>query len=269
MKKENENPSFYKFILPLKKDLFNELSNSVDFEEVVKGRKGNHLVNLIEERIPIVRTTTKYNMPAHNFSRIHHMIVESINGVVKNNKDVQFPPLSFNNALIEIYGREYFKMKYHSDQCLDLDADSYIALFSCYERPDDLSEKMLRKLKAKSKTTDEEFEFYLENNSVILFPLSANTKFLHKIVLDSGSNQKSSESDNKWLGITFRKSKTFIQFKNNLPCFPNGDILTLADETQMKEFYKLRGEENRNMDFNYPDITYTISISDTINPKDC
>ena len=261
-----KNLHFYKFKLPLENNLFDELSNSVDLEDVGKGRKGNHLVNLSEKGIPIVRTTTKYNKPAHNFSTIHNRVIDGINDVVKNNNETPFPSLSFNNALIEIYDSSYFKMKYHSDQCLDLATDSYIALFSCYERPDDLTENALRKLKVKSKTTDEEFEFSLENNSVILFSLATNTKFMHKIVLES-SNKQRLDSDNKWLGITFRKSKTFIHFKDDLPYFPNGEPLKLADEIQQKEFYKLRGQENKSIDFLYPTITYTLSISDTMIPK--
>lgn len=262
------NSNFYKFKLPIKENLFNELSNSVDFEEGNKGRKGNHLVKISTEGIPIVRTTTKYNKPAHNFSPIHDSIVEEIKSAANNDGETSFPPLSFNNALIEIYDYRYFKMGYHSDQCLDLDSNSYIALFSCYERPADLSKKTLRKLRVKCKTSHKEFEISLENNSVVLFSLETNTKFAHKIILDYHLNQKSLQSDNKWLGITFRKSKTLIQFKNDLPYLPNGDLLKLADENQQKAFYRLRGQENKSMDFVYPNIDYTISRSDIIMPRD-
>ncbi|MFK7905270.1 MAG: alpha-ketoglutarate-dependent dioxygenase AlkB, partial [Chitinophagales bacterium] len=178
-----KNSNFHTFRLPLKEDLFGELSNSVDFEDGNKGRKGNHLVKLSNEGIPIVRTTTKYNKPAHNFSPIHNSIVDSIKNAVNEINDVQITDLSFNNALIEIYDYRYFKMKYHSDQGLDLEEDSYIALFSCYERPADLSKKTLRKLRVKCKTSHKEFEIVLENNSVVLFSLETNTKFMHKIIL--------------------------------------------------------------------------------------
>jgi len=253
---------FYKFILPLQGDLFNENANSVDFEDVTKGRKGNHLVHLSDQGVPLVRTTTKYNKPAHNFSAIHHSIIEQIK-VAANNHKAQLPTIAFNNALIEVYGKEYAKMKYHSDQCLDLQADSCIALFSCYEQPEELTEMALRKLKVRSKTTNEEMEFLLENNSVILFALSTNTMFQHKIVLE---NANQLQQENRWLGITFRHSKTFIQFKDNQPFFPNGKPLQLADEAQKAEFYKLRGKENKKLDFEYPEIDYTISISDTLEP---
>lgn len=263
-----ENQGFYKFILPLKQDLFPEISKSVDFEDVTKGRKGNHLVDMGEKGVPIVRTTTKYNKPAPLFSAIHHTIIESIKQEVGNHNEIQSTSLYFNNALIEIYDRDYTKMKYHSDQCLDLGDNSYIALFSCYEQPHDVSEEVLRKLKVKSKTTEEEFEFTLENNSVILFSLSTNAKFQHKIVLEAVKGAKPKQSDNRWLGITFRQSKTFIHFKDNVPYFSNGTLLVLADEAQSKEFYHLRTQENKSINFIYPNIAYTLSVGDTIMPKD-
>lgn len=255
---------FYKFVLPLERNLFGELARSVDFEDVTKGRVGNHLVALDEEGVPLVRTTTKYTKPAHNFSAIHHEIVKSIQNVADKSGEVQFPSLSFNNALIEIYDQAYTKMKYHSDQCLDLDVDSYIALFSCYEHPEDTATPRLRKLRVRSKITDEESVFVLENNSVILFSLETNTQFQHKIVLDSAPNP---QSGNRWLGITFRKSKTLIRFRDGLPYFSDGSLLKLADEAQRKEFYRLRGQENKRMDFTYPAITYTLSVGDTMVPK--
>lgn len=263
-----ENTGFYKFILPLEGDLFQKLSGSVEFEDITKGRKGNHLVKLSDEVVPIVRTTTKYNKPAHNFAPIHDLIIENINSVANTQEGALFPPLLFNNALIEVYNRDYIKMKYHSDQCLDLEDNSFIALFSCYERPDEVSLANLRKLKVRNKASNEEFEFTLENNSVILFSLTTNTRFQHKITLDINPNQKALDADNLWLGVTFRKSKTFIHFENDLPYFADGTLLKLAEDAQRKEFYKLRGQENREMDFAYPNVAYTLSISDTMIPKD-
>jgi hypothetical protein len=253
---------FYKITLPIEKNLFDELLLSADFEDVAKGRIGNHLVDVSDKGVPIVRTTTMYDIPAQNFSEIHHKIIESINDTTED-----FSQLEFNNALIERYDCNYTTMKYHSDQCLDLEADSYIGLFTCYENPEKLIEKNIRKLKLKDRITNEEFEISLTHNSVVIFSLEANAKFLHKIILESIPNPKRSESDNKWLGITFRKSKTFIGFKDNLPYFSNGELLTLADEDQQKEFFKLRGQENSVMNFSYPKLSYTLSVGDTIMPK--
>ncbi|RKN03606.1 hypothetical protein D7035_22195, partial [Aquimarina sp. AD1] len=242
--------------------LFNELSTNINFENVGKGRLGNHLVKASDKGIPIVRTTTQYNIPAHNFSSIHNTIVDTVN----NNRE-NLPFMNFNNALIEIYDSSYTKMKYHSDQSLDLAPNSYIGLFSCYEKPNELTEQSIRKLKIKDKTTNNEFEILLTHNSFILFSISANSRFFHKIVLEQVPKQKPLQSENKWLGITFRESQNFIEFKNNLPYFTNGKLLELANDLQRKEYYILRGEENRSMDFAYPKIDYTLSKADTIIPK--
>jgi len=43
-------------------------------------------------------------------------------------------------------------------------------------------------------------------------------------------------------------------------------LLVLANEEQSKAYYKLRGKENRNIDFIYPKIDYTLSKADTIIP---
>jgi hypothetical protein len=263
-----ENSGFYKITLPLEKNLFSELFDSVSFEDVAKGRIGNHLVNISQKGVPIVRTTTLYTIPAHNFSAVHHNIVESVNKTIESSTIDQLPLLDFNNALIEVYDCNYATMKYHSDQCMDLETDSYIGLFTCYENPDKLTEKNLRKLKLKDKTTNEEFDISLTHNSIVLFSLPANTKFLHKIILESVPSLKKSESDNKWLGITFRKSKTFITFDDGLPRFSTGELLELADDDQKAEFFKLRGQENSVTNFVYPKLSYTLSIGDTLVPKE-
>jgi hypothetical protein len=259
-----EHQGFYQWILPLENDLFSKISDSVVFEDVGKGRKGNHLVDCGEWGIPIVRTTTPYNTPACKFSEIHYKLVESIrNKAIQEIGDIS---LHFNNALIEIYESSYFKMKYHSDQALDLAQDSYIALFSCYEKPDELNQKNIRKLQVMHKSTQEEFELILENNSVVLFSLDTNTQFQHKIVSEPPQSVKGGIIENQWLGVTFRLSKTFIQFKENLPYFENGELLTLAQEEERKAFFLLRGEENNSTDFVYPRITYTISPADMLEP---
>lgn len=260
------NLGFYKITLPFEKNLFEELSSSVTFEDITKGRVGNNLVNISNGTIPITRTTSIYNIPSHGFCDIHHQIIGSLNAAIKEHSIEKMQLLDFNNALIEIYDCNYSKMNYHSDQSLDLESGSFIGLFSCYENPDKLIEKNIRKLKIKDKVSNEEFEIALTHNSVVLFSLETNEKFLHKIILESTLSKKKHEVDNKWLGITFRKSKTFIHFKDNLPYFANGDLLTLADENQKKEFYTLRGKENNNLNFVYPTLPYTLSVGDTMKP---
>lgn len=239
--------SFKKIIInDLDNDLFKKLIDSVVFEDITKGRKGA-VLTLIDDKsesIPIVRTTTVYKNPAQKFLPIHFEIIKSI----KSNLQTD---IEFNNALIEVYDNSYYSMGFHSDQSLDLEDDSYICLFSCYE-----NDSNIRTLKIQNKQNKECSEIKLDNNSAVLFSTHANHKHMHKIVLDLNVDE------GRWLGITFRLSKTFVKFEDNVP-FINGKILTLATEEQKKEFYKHKSKENKSSErYIYPEIDYTISESD-------
>lgn len=239
---------FEYYELESKTKYFNELSKLTEFEEVTKGRKGGVLVDYKDNTIPIIRTTSKYNKPSQKFLPIHYDIIQNIKKVTKNDK------LEFNNALIEIYDSAYRTMKYHSDQALDMAEDSFICIFSCYDDP-----TYIRKLKIKNKTSGECCEISMNNNSIIIFSYEINYKHLHKIILDDP------KADNKWLGITFRLSKTFIKFIDEKPYFSeNGKLLRLANDDERKEFYKNRSKENIHIGYIYPDIDYTISVSDML-----
>jgi hypothetical protein len=262
------NDGFFKIELPLENNVFQALSESVDFVSTGKGRLGNHLVDRTDKGVPIVRTTTRYDVPAHTFSSIHHNLVDEIKNEIERSDSDHLKSVHFNNALIEIYERNYTKMKYHSDQCMDIEENSYFGLYSCYERPEELTDQSTRKLKVKNRETDEENEILLTHNSVILFSFSTNSKFSHKIVLEVVRNKKRLEFDNRWLGVTFRQSKSLIQFKNNIPCFTDGEILKMANEEEQREFYKLRGQENNNVGFKYPKLHYTLSLADIMEPKE-
>lgn len=255
---------FYKITLSFEQNWFENLKNSAEFEVTGKGRLGNHLVKIENENISIVRTTTRYAIPATVFSNIHFLLIDHINETIAT-ENIDLPVQNFNNALIEIYDSSYSKMNFHSDQALDLEDSSFIALFSCYENPDELEEFHLRKLVVKDKRTEEEFEIILNHNSVVLFSIETNKKFQHKIILDPKPNSKTF-TDNKWLGSTFRTSKTFIQFKENLPYLSSGELFTLADKEQESEFFQLRGQENRSLNFVYPNLSYTISPADILIP---
>ncbi|MBW8685227.1 hypothetical protein [Chitinophaga rhizophila] len=257
---------FHKIILDISIPLFDELAAGSDFESVAKGRIGNHLVSTGEQGIPVVRTTTQYNIPANDFSTQHHKIVAYINEAVSREGLSAIPLLQFNNALIEVYDETYWKMNYHSDQCLDIEDDTYIGVFSCYEHPDALTAQHMRKLKMKDKATGDESEYALTHHSVILFSTATNKQFQHKIVLDAAPNPKSTVPDNRWLGITFRVSKTYLRFKDGLPCFTDGSQLILADKEQASIFYKLRGQENSSLDFEYPPLNFTVNPADLMLP---
>jgi hypothetical protein len=175
------------------------------------------------------------------FLPVHYNIIDDVKKKVGNN-------LEFNNAMVEIYDSSYRDMKFHSDQALDLVEDSYIGIFSCYENND----KELRKLKICEKFSEKSYVVTLENNSLILFSVKTNQKHLHKIFLNS-------TDENKWLGITFRLSKTYIQYRDNIPYFyPNGKLLRCATKDEEKEFFKLKKMENDRSDFVYPNIDYMI-----------
>ncbi|WBL21168.1 alpha-ketoglutarate-dependent dioxygenase AlkB [Zunongwangia sp. HRR-M8] len=255
---------FYVSKLSFPKNLFSDLTKATEFESLGKGRWGNNLVKPEENRFPIVRTTTAFTISANSFSELHQ---EIINGIDKNLEDKNFSKVKFNHALIEIYDAEYRKMKYHSDQALDLATNSYISLFSCYEYPEKLNSQNTRILRIKDKITEKETDIPLTHNSLVLFSTDTNSRFFHKIIFPEKPQQKESFSENRWLGITFRTSKTFIQFKKNTPYFENGKQLILANEIKQKQFYTLRGKENKQLDFTYPELNFTLSKADTFVPK--
>ncbi|CAH6420629.1 Hypothetical protein HVR_LOCUS1241 [uncultured virus] len=249
---------FCEFIVDLEENLFEKLSKSANFEDLGNGRKGAILVDSQEDLIPIVRTTTIYQNRASNFLPIHHYIIRKIKDQFKSlSLELGTSPaqLEFNNALMEIYDDNYRSMRFHSDQALDLDDDSYICIFSCYDR----TPKHFRKLKVQDKTTKNNSEIVLNHNSVVLWSTTTNKEYLHKIILENKSNAR-------WSGITFRLSKTYIKFITDKPYF-NGDPtmeLILANEDEKKHFYKHRSLENSNVGCQYPQINYTISVSDTL-----
>lgn len=230
-----------KLQLAVNNDVFTNLAKEIKFEPIIPGRKGAILVKQDSPRI--VRTTTKYVNPAQFFSPLTLKLITRIESLTKCK-------CKFNNILAEQYDTNYQKMKYHSDQALDLVSDSVIALFSCYENPDDSPNRLLRyrSKKAGSKPTD----IILDHGSVVFFSTETNSHYLHKIILDQTNKSKS-----RWIGLTMRLSKT-----------PKAS-LRLATDAEIKEFYKLRSVENK-IDglFEYPTLDYTISKSDLLDPID-
>lgn len=253
---------FTKLILDFPTNLFDELVNSTKFESITTARLGANLIDYKNNLIPLVRTTTNYNLPNQSFSPIHYNIIEKISTNYKfDSPEVhtksECSKLTFNNALIEIYSSGYRTMGFHSDQALDLELNSHICIFSCYNNPDTTN---LRKLVVKNKDTLEINTIILDHNSVVIFSVDTNSKHLHKIILEDNN-----QPDTSWLGITFRQSKTLISFDNGVPYFfPTNTRLALATEFERKEFYKLRGQENASTDFVYPEINYTISNGDLL-----
>jgi hypothetical protein len=244
---------FSKYIINNKNNRFNDLLD-LKFDDINIGRKGAILVKQNENNksIPLVRTTSIYDNPVQNFKPIHQDIIKDIIRVTNNDT------INFNNAMIEIYDDAYIKMQFHTDQSLDLHNHSYICVFSCYENPDNVDS--IRKLIIKKKGTNETSEILLNHNSIVLFSVDTNKKYLHKII-----KPKTNHEPNRWLGVTFRLSKTFITFKDEIPYFVSSNKrLTLATEEQRVEFLKHKGKENTLEDYSYPDITYSINKQDFI-----
>lgn len=255
---------FFKDFLDFDKNLFDELESTTQFENVSEGRKGCTLadIDFINNIVPLVRTTTIYENQTGSFKSIHYKIIEKIKEKIKDK--IGKNNSQFNNALLEIYDNQYRNMKLHSDQSLDLCEDSYICLFTCYNNP---GTKNIRKLKIKNKNTSETNEFTLDHNSIIYWSYETNYKYLHQIVLKNPINNVDNNNGDKWFGITFRCSKTFIKFINNIGYFVDDqNKLSLATEEEKSEFYKLRNLENKNILFVYPKINYTVSPSDLIPP---
>ena len=243
---------FSTHLLAFERNPFHTLQAEVALEELAAGREGAVLVRRSERGTPLVRTTSQYLMAAQNFRAEHEDLATRIEAAASLEGE-------FNNALIERYSPVYAKMGAHSDQALDLDHESSIAIFSCYRDP-----KMTpRTLVVQSKENDETFERELLHESVIVFTVAANQRHKHKILLRGAKGaDRGPGSDHDWLGITLRRSKTFIQHRGGGGYFESGRPLRFATEDDRELFYRLRGQENRESQFRYPDLDFTLSRGD-------
>ena len=295
LEKQNDfNNMFNKIILDeLPKNSFGEISKIIDFEKVLTGRVGRVLAMPYSEFVPLVRTTNCYDKPTKEFPLQLCLLSVLISDKIKQLNLKKLPEnddsLLVNNALAEIYDNEYHKMSFHTDQSQDLANDSHICVYSCYENdsndPDDF-----RILRIRNKTTNKQFDIELENNSVVIFSTNINHKYKHKIIL------KSNKAKNRWLGLTFRKSKTFVRHHKGIPHIisekqlkqlgfsmqdPDADRikeeekkvkfditkypeLVFANTKQCIEIYKCKGLENRLTHFEYPERNFTLSKSDLL-----
>ncbi|MEU8778134.1 hypothetical protein [Streptomyces sp. NPDC048606] len=246
--------------LPGEGDLFAELAASTVWEDVGKGRRGAVLTRPDGTGgVPLVRTTTRYGNPAQRFRAVHERLARRV-------RELAGIPVGFDNALVERYTNAYTTMGGHSDQALDLADGSFIAVFSCYARPD---AGPSRKLIVEAKESDgetgeagETFEVPLTHHGVVAFSVDANRRMRHRIVAE----RPVPAADNEWLGVTFRTSKTLLRFHEGRAHLPRGERLVVADEEQARAFYRLRRRENAETDFVYPPLTYTVSGSDLLPP---
>ncbi|KAF1976763.1 hypothetical protein BU23DRAFT_12134 [Bimuria novae-zelandiae CBS 107.79] len=250
--------SFDSYSIVHPENLFPLLHQSVQFEDFSKGRQIAILYRTSADAIPLVRTTTAYQTPSQPFSPIHEALVEKI-------RDASgITSLQLNNAMLEVYDARYTTMRFHTDQALDLTLDSYICLFSCYEKGADAQPRVLT---VRKKESGEEWEVELEHHSVVVFSTATNQEHVHKIE----AKDLPRDYDNRWMGLTLRLAKTFVRFEEGVAhLVVNGckrGELTLATSVEAREFYKYKGAENRETTFEYPDIGYTISPSDRMPPS--
>ncbi len=242
---------FRVYALPGPPTLFAELAQA-RFEDVGKGRRGAVIVAIDGERgVPIVRTTTAYAQSAMPFRPIDAWLA----GRVRDRASLS---LGFNNALVEAYTGAYTTMGAHSDQALDLAEGSEIAIFSCYDSPEAGRRTLVVEAKERGGET---FSIPLAHGSVVVFSAETNRRYRHRIILDPAAGPAGT-----WLGVTFRTSKTFVRLRDGQPRLPDGTPLTLADEAERRELYRLRHAENVEPGFVYPRVTFTLSPSDLLPP---
>jgi hypothetical protein len=215
------------------------------FEDVAKGRQ----CAIINRSNALIRTTTNYKNPAQEFRNLHTYIDQAIGERLEKSNGI------VNNAMIEIYEPSYRKMGFHTDQAQDLDSNSWIYVYSCYENGN-VDHSEYRSLIIQDKLTGKETIIPMENNSVIAFSTATNHKFRHKIVFHPDYTHKS--TDNRWLGITFRTSKTNVVF--NESGIPKN--LRIATEDERQTIYKLKSDENNLVEHEWTNLEYTLSSSD-------
>lgn len=248
-------------------DWFTKLKKSCMFENVAKGRQGANVIDIQSNLIPLVRTTTPYQNANQTMTPVYYELMKQINQSIQQTLD-------FNNALVELYSSKCSKMGFHSDQSQDLNPDSFICIFSCYDLPTVSIPKKLKiqqkmesnidvktKTKTKSSTTP---ELNLHHNSITLFSVNTNSKYQHKIISPFFSS-----IDPECCIVTFRQSKTFITFDNNnkTPFFvKNNTPLRLASDDERMKLYQYKSLENSHVHFKYPDLDWTISPGDLIEP---
>ncbi|MFF8599352.1 hypothetical protein ACF065_26910 [Streptomyces sp. NPDC015232] len=234
---------------------FAELSASVAWEELGKGRRGAVLTRVdASGAVPLVRTTTRYASPAQRFRPVHERLARRV-------QEHAGLATAFDNALVETYTNAYRTMGAHSDQALDLADDSAIAVFSCYRDPGAAPSRKLV-VSSKEDPDAEPLELPLVHHGVVAFSVAANRRLRHRILWSAPGDAP----DNPWLGVTFRTSKTLLRFRAGRPHLPDGTPLTEADEPQKAEFYRLRRRENTETDFAYPPLSCTLSPSDLLPP---
>lgn len=224
---------------------YEELMKTINLEEICKGRQACILTEFVGSHWYVVRSTTQYKNFPQKIQDIHYLQPEfetdmlDVEQVDKGQADREAHTEkrrlrhSRMNVMLEVYDKRYQSMAYHSDMAIDLDGP--IKILSLYPN----GEKRRRELHIKNKQTSEVTKIILQDHMLVTFSLDTNKKFLHRIV---GQAQ--------WMGLTCRISKTL------------SNSLRLATESEKKELFSLRSMENNFIDFQYPELNYTLNPTD-------
>lgn len=240
-------------------DPFAALTDNVNFEALGRGRMGAIMVLPDQQhRVPMVRTTTPFHNAAQHFTAACAKLAQDLHRTIST-KIAHIVP-EFNNVCLELYTTEYRKMRFHTDQSLDLKKESYICLYTCYRDP---KSDAVWTLVIQDKKTGLERSLTLQHDTFVFFSTGTNSTYRHKIVSYCHGH------DNVWLGATFRTSETFVSFRESIPYMPNGAKLRLATQPEATQFHRWKGEENSSTEqYLYPcDLNYTLSPSD-LKPMD-
>jgi hypothetical protein len=203
-----------------------------------------------ERGVPLVRTTSAYEQPPQRFRPVHQELVARIEACFARS-------LRFNNCMAELYETSYRKMGFHTDQAQDLEEDSWICLFSCYESPDP---KGCRALVVQRKGSEECARVLLDHNSAVLFHTDTNRRHVHKIVLEN-------QSKSRWLGLTFRCSKTRVRFVDGVALLGDRPLRLAETPDERQSVFHHKGAENATDGlYSYPELDYTLSPSDLMEP---
>lgn len=227
--------AFTQFTLPAAATpTFDTLAEGVAFEHVGRGRDVAVLFReLGDSRVPVVRTMARYSQPSQPFTGCVGALADAVFATGRL-------AVPLNNAMAEIYDRDYRTMGFHSDMALDLDPASHIAIFSVYDSPPPSG--AIRDLVIVDKATGADTLLPLAPRTVTLFSVQDNAQFLHKIVLRAPPSPAADSV--RWLGVTLRTSMTVVRFGSEPgpPVFTGGDEeaggrrpLSLATEEQARE----------------------------------
>ena len=266
-------------------DPFSALTQGVHFERFGKGRRCAVLVRPEStsdnqaELVPLVRTTTRYANAAQKFGEAYDALCAAVRrasgfgeGLGGGNKQEVPPALDFNNALAEVYTKEYATMGAHSDQAQDLLEGGVIAVCSFYALPENVdAARPPRKLLVEAKDGSAAFEVPLAHGTVVLFDAGTNARHRHRIVLDAGAR---GAAEAEWLGVTLRTASTFVRFHEEEDGAVRAIVSRGGEERELelptaearRDLLALRRRENAEVDFKWPFTGVTLSPTDLMPP---